>query len=129
MIHHKSELPCHSYGEDCPMQRVMETGDRHQVRHIHHNREHYPECVIVRGSPVYDENGRRYLGEEIARHVNNQETAGIKSKQHMEAERITRLLLEHNGHRRTVADLLNISERTLYRKLVCYNLTDVGKDS
>jgi DNA-binding NtrC family response regulator len=31
-------------------------------------------------------------------------------------------LNRHDGHRRTVAELLGISERTLYRKLVRYEL-------
>lgn len=39
-----------------------------------------------------------------------------------EREHITSLLVRHGGHRRTVADLLGISERTLYRKLEKYDL-------
>lgn len=49
------------------------------------------------------------------------------SIQEMEAERIAQLLVEHQGHRRTVADELGISERTLYRKLVKYDLVNLGK--
>ena len=40
----------------------------------------------------------------------------------LEAHHIAELLIRHNGHRRNVADLLGISERTLYRKLKHYNL-------
>jgi DNA-binding NtrC family response regulator len=47
----------------------------------------------------------------------------------MEARYIARLLKEHHGHRRKVARILKVSERTLYRKLVSYNLTRVGKSS
>lgn len=50
-----------------------------------------------------------------------------QSIKQMEAERISELLVLHKGHRRTVADELGISERTLYRKLEKYNLTDMGK--
>ena len=45
----------------------------------------------------------------------------------LEAAHINQLLEKHGGHRRKVASLLGISERTLYRKLVKYNLTTVGK--
>jgi transcriptional regulator with PAS, ATPase and Fis domain len=40
----------------------------------------------------------------------------------IEAQYIRELLDRHDGHRRTVADTLGISERTLYRKLLRYGL-------
>lgn len=40
----------------------------------------------------------------------------------LESNHIFRLLEQHNGHRRKVADILGISERTLYRKLIRYKL-------
>ncbi|MEW5786458.1 MAG: sigma 54-interacting transcriptional regulator [Pseudomonadota bacterium] len=43
--------------------------------------------------------------------------AGAGNLKGAEREHIARLLARHGGHRRTVADLLGISERTLYRKL------------
>ena len=129
MVHHHSELPCHSYGEECPMQRVMESGNSYEVSHVHHNREHYPECVSIKGFPIADEDGNRYLGEEIV-HIATESGAEEKNAiQSIEARYIAKLLLEHNGHRRTVAEILKISERTLYRKLVSYNLTSVGKST
>ncbi|HUW98419.1 MAG TPA: sigma 54-interacting transcriptional regulator [Acidiferrobacter sp.] len=48
-------------------------------------------------------------------------TAGL-SMAEIEARHIGELLAAHNGHRRNVADLLGISERTLYRKLRLYRL-------
>ncbi len=39
-----------------------------------------------------------------------------------EKDYIRDLLARHNGHRRTVADLLGVSERTLYRKIGRYGL-------
>jgi DNA-binding NtrC family response regulator len=50
-----------------------------------------------------------------------------QSIKQMEAERIAELLVLHKGHRRTVADELGISERTLYRKLEKYGLVNTGK--
>jgi len=129
MVHHNSELPCHSYGEECPMHRVMETGDRYEVSHVHHNREHYPECVSVKGFPITDEDGKRYLGEEIVQTSGILDAAEDNSIQSIEARYIAQLLVEHHGHRRKVAEILKVTERTLYRKLVNYNLTNVGKSS
>jgi DNA-binding NtrC family response regulator len=44
------------------------------------------------------------------------------SIEEMEIRHICELLEHHSGHRRTVADILGISERTLYRKLNRYGL-------
>ena len=127
MIHHKSKLPCHSYGEECPMKRVMESGDRYEVSHVHHNREHFPECVSVKGFPITDEHGVRFLGEEIEKIEAITKERENNPIQSLEARYIAQLLEEHDGHRRKVAEILKVSERTLYRKLVSYNLRRVGK--
>jgi DNA-binding NtrC family response regulator len=50
-----------------------------------------------------------------------------RSMMQMESEHIKSLLAQFNGHRSKVADVLKISERTLYRKLKQYGLQDVGK--
>ncbi|NWG86783.1 MAG: sigma 54-interacting transcriptional regulator [Hydrogenophilaceae bacterium] len=48
--------------------------------------------------------------------------AGAASLSEIEAQYIRDLLERHGGHRRTVADILGMSERTLYRKLNRYGL-------
>lgn len=40
----------------------------------------------------------------------------------LESAHIARLLEQHQGHRRKVAEVLGVSERTLYRKLIRYGL-------
>jgi transcriptional regulator with PAS, ATPase and Fis domain len=127
MVHHKSALPCHSYGEECPMQMVMDSGERYEVSHVHHNHEYHPQCVSIKGFPIADEDGNRYLGEEIIKVASLADATERSPIQSMEARYISELLVEHNGHRRKVAEILKISERTLYRKLVNHNLTNVGK--
>ena len=52
---------------------------------------------------------------------------GKRSMTELESDHIRSLLLQFNGHRSKVADVLKISERTLYRKLKQYDLQDVGK--
>jgi DNA-binding NtrC family response regulator len=49
-------------------------------------------------------------------------TPSALSIEEMEIRHICGLLEHHGGHRRTVADILGISERTLYRKLNRYGL-------
>jgi two-component system response regulator AtoC len=75
-------------------------------------------------------------GHIKAEHIKFDETATMgkpaakkqgQSIKQMEAARISELLVQHQGHRRLVASELGISERTLYRKLEKYNLTDIGK--
>lgn len=46
----------------------------------------------------------------------------VRSLKQIEAEQIALLLEKYHGHRRKVAEELGISERTLYRKLVRYQL-------
>ena len=127
LIHHNSELPCHEHGEECPLKRVLDTGDQYEVLHVHHNHHHHPECVSIKGSPITDENGNRYMGEEIIHAAKSPDSSCEDSIETVEAKHIARLLEENHGHRRRVADLLNISERTLYRKLVKYELTSTGR--
>jgi DNA-binding NtrC family response regulator len=50
--------------------------------------------------------------------------AGL-SIEEIEIHHIRQLLEQHGGHRRTVADILGISERTLYRKLNRYGLHEI----
>lgn len=50
-------------------------------------------------------------------------TEGAPSIMEMEVQYIAELLNLHDGHRRKVADILGVSERTLYRKLKRYQLT------
>jgi DNA-binding NtrC family response regulator len=49
------------------------------------------------------------------------DTHGL-SIEELEIRHIRELLEQHTGHRRRVADILGISERTLYRKLNRYGL-------
>ena len=47
----------------------------------------------------------------------------------LESQYIAELLAEHRGKRTQVANILGISERTLYRKLKQYGLQDVGRST
>jgi DNA-binding NtrC family response regulator len=77
--------------------------------------------------------GPARMAAEVARPGTEQKTArgtavaepkaaGVASLHDIEAQHITALLSKHNGNRKQVAASLNISERTLYRKLKKYSL-------
>jgi len=61
------------------------------------------------------------------RPAGTQATSESTSLKQMESRKIAELLATHHGHRRRVAEVLGISERTLYRKLVKYGLGNIGK--
>ncbi len=64
-VSHRSEVPCHMNGEDCPHKQVFATGQPHQVLHIHYDPQAQPEHVRIKGSPIFSTDGRIYLGEAI----------------------------------------------------------------
>ena len=49
--------------------------------------------------------------------------AAAEPFQDVEARHISELLTQHHNNRHKVADLLEISERTLYRKLKRYHIS------
>ena len=61
-VSHHSDVPCHQNGEDCPHKQVFETGLPHQVLHLHYDKNHTPDRVRIKGSPVRGSNGELYLG-------------------------------------------------------------------
>jgi len=64
-VSHHSDVPCHLNGEDCPHKQVFETGQPHQVLHIHFDHKKEEEHVRIKGSPIRGANGQLYLGESV----------------------------------------------------------------
>ena len=64
-VSHHSDVPCHLVGEDCPHKKVFETGQPHQVLHIHFDQHKQEEHVRIKGSPVRGADGRLFLGESL----------------------------------------------------------------
>jgi DNA-binding NtrC family response regulator len=57
------------------------------------------------------------------------ESPDLPSMRNLESRYIAELLTEHRGKRSTVAEILGISERTLYRKLKQYGLQTTGREA
>lgn len=64
-VSHHSDLPCHLNGEDCPHKKVFETGQPHQVLHIHYDHNSEEEHVRIKGTPIRTANGKLFLGEAV----------------------------------------------------------------
>ena len=64
-VSHRSDVPCHMNGEDCPHKAVFETRAPHQVLHIHYDTNAQPEHVRIKGSPIFGLDGSLYLGEAV----------------------------------------------------------------
>ena len=64
-VSHHSDVPCHLNGEDCPHKKVFETGQPHQVLHIHYDQKQQEEHVRIKGSPVRGADGQLFLGESV----------------------------------------------------------------
>ena len=64
-VSHHSDVPCHLNGEDCPHKQVFETSQPFQVLHIHYDANNQEEHVRIKGSPIYNAEGKLFLGEAI----------------------------------------------------------------
>lgn len=64
-VSHRSAVPCHQNGEDCPHQAVFRDGVPHEVVHTHFDRHHRPEYARIKGFPIFGDAGVRYLGETV----------------------------------------------------------------
>jgi two-component system response regulator AtoC len=64
-VSHRSDVPCHVNGEDCPHKQVVSTRQPYQVLHVHYDPRAQPEHVRIKGSPIFGPAGRMYLGEAM----------------------------------------------------------------
>jgi len=64
-VSHRSPVPCHQNGEDCPHQEVFRSGQPHEVIHTHFDRHNRPEYARIKGHPIQGPGHHRYLGEAI----------------------------------------------------------------
>jgi two-component system, NtrC family, response regulator AtoC len=66
-ISHRSAVPCHMNGEDCPHKQVFSTDKPFEVLHTHYDYANRPDRVRIKAHPLHDPNGGRYLLEVINR--------------------------------------------------------------
>lgn len=75
-LSHGNDRPCHELGEDCPYQRVHESGQPYSCVHIHRDDRGVRYRVRVTVHPLEGEDGRRLLGESMEVISPLTETAG-----------------------------------------------------
>jgi len=66
-VSHRSEVPCHLNGEQCPHQDVFATAQPCEVLHTHYDFQNRPDHVRIRAHPIHDSQGKMYLMESIDR--------------------------------------------------------------
>ncbi len=66
-VSHRSRVPCHQNGEQCPHQEVFATAGPCEVLHTHYDFQNRPDHVRIRAHPLHDAGGQMYLMESIHR--------------------------------------------------------------
>lgn len=66
-ISHRSPIPCHLNGEDCPHKTVLTTNSPFEVLHSHFDYANQPDRVRIKAYPVVTANGDRFVLESIHR--------------------------------------------------------------
>jgi len=66
-VSHRSAVPCHMNGEDCPHKQVFSTDKPFEVLHTHYDYANRPDRVRIKAHPLHDPDGGRYLLEVINR--------------------------------------------------------------
>jgi transcriptional regulator with PAS, ATPase and Fis domain len=81
---------------------------------------------IISAQEIHIDEPIEFLNTEGTLHITDQEGQEPSIKG-LESQYIAELLAEHQGKRSKVAQILGISERTLYRKLKQYGLQSIGR--
>ena len=66
-ISHRSPVPCHQNGEDCPHKAVMADNRPSEVMHTHYDYANRPDRVRIKAYPIETANGDRFVLESIHR--------------------------------------------------------------
>ncbi len=122
-VSHKLNSPCWQHGEACPHKAVFAEGRCSDLLHLHYDPQGREEQVQVKGFVIPQPDGQRLMGERIARlgqSANNAQANEGPTMRDVEASYLAELLQRYNGHRKSIAQAMGISERTLYRKLRRY---------
>ena len=81
---------------------------------------------IITAQEIHIDEPIKPVSAESTLHMTDQEGQEPSIKG-LESQYIAELLAEHHGKRSRVAQILGISERTLYRKLKQYGLQSIGR--
>lgn len=80
-VSHRSQVPCHMNGEDCPHQQLFASRQPTQVLHIHYDTNAQPEHVRIKATPVFGPHGELYLGESIVTFAHSEDLDCAQQRQ------------------------------------------------
>ncbi len=80
-VSHRSQVPCHLNGEDCPHQQLFATRQPSQALHIHYDTNAQPEHVRIKASPISGPDGELYMGESITTFAHSDDLDCVQQKQ------------------------------------------------
>lgn len=88
-VTHGVDRPCHEVGDQCPVKKVYETGERVTVvhRHSHDGKEFIHEITVA---PIFDDNGQVLRVVEIVRDVTGSVLHEKISQQYEEMNKVFR---------------------------------------
>ncbi|MEW6120408.1 MAG: sigma 54-interacting transcriptional regulator [Pseudomonadota bacterium] len=66
-VSHRSPVPCHEHGEQCPHREVFGEGRPSDVLHAHTDFDNRLDYVRIKSYPIHDAEGRRYMMESLQR--------------------------------------------------------------
>jgi len=99
------------------------------VRELHNILQHAASLStngIISAAEIRIDEPIEFVNTESMLHITEQDGQDSSIKG-LESQYIAELLAEHHGKRSKVAQILGISERTLYRKLKQYGLQSIGR--
>ena len=99
------------------------------VRELHNILQHAASLStngIISAAEIRIDEPIEFVNTESMLHITEQDGQDSSIKG-LESQYIAELLAEHHGKRSKVAQILGISERTLYHKLKQYDLQSIGR--
>lgn len=66
-VSHRSDVPCHEHGEQCPHREAFALGRTSEVLHAHTDFNDRPDYVRIQAHPIEDADGQRYMLESLQR--------------------------------------------------------------
>lgn len=79
-VSHRSPLPCHEQGEQCPHKELFATGKPCAALHTHYDAENRADHVRINAYPITDSDGRRYIMEAFQRLTHNDDVSCAEMK-------------------------------------------------
>jgi len=64
---HRSAVPCHEHGEECPHRKVFATHTPGEALHTHFAADGQPDHVRIQAHPLQDADGKTYMMESFQR--------------------------------------------------------------